>query len=226
MNTKNTLRILSVLAGLAGVAQFAGAQTFGFSIPGVFGGTNVPGVAINGSVTFSGSNTSIFVSNDSSVASSVTGIFLLNPIAADALALVDPLDATSDWDLVNSSLNVDNILSLSVTDSDYFGADLNPAGSPEGIAQGDNLSFSFTMGGTLPIVNLASFGNLQTPHILVRFQSVGDDGERSAAGYGWFEDSTTPPVPEPRLIAPLAVLGLGGLLYARRRIKGRNVKKA
>lgn len=225
MKIKIAFRILSLIAGLAGVAQIAGAQQYSFSIPGVFGSTNLAGVSITGNVTFSGTTTDIFVQNNSSIPSKVTGIFLLNPLAADAVSLDAP--APSDWDLINSSSNVHNILSLGVTSTDYFGADLNPAGSSDGVDQGEFTLFTFTMGGDVTGFNPASYGDSETPHLLVRFQSVGQDGEDSAAGYGWFDDDgTITPVPEPALIAPLAVLGLGGLLYARRRVKNGKAKQA
>ena len=117
-----------------------------------------------------------------------------------------------------------NDLTLSGGDTDYFGAFT-------GISDGDTLNnppppdtgwFTFDLG-----VDLGNSGDFfetwamgaDKPLLIARWQSV--DGERSAKGFTIPGGIPPPPgseVPEPSQIAFLAVLGLGGLLYTRRRL--------
>jgi MYXO-CTERM domain-containing protein len=95
------------------------------------------------------------------------------------------------------------------------------------IDEGASATFTFTMESSVDAVNWLNYGSIGEPTVVIRWQEVGyNDREGSSAGYGWLDTGgTVPPVPEPRLIAPLAVFGLGGLLVLRRRIR-RKAKKA
>lgn len=209
-----------------GLIHTSNAQTYNFSIPTGSGGTNVAGTSASGSVTFAGSTVNLFISNTSSISSTITEVFLLNPIAPDATSLIAPDPGTTNWSLSNDAGSFNNILNnYSSSSTDYFGAVLSPINTGGVLPGNPSTLFSFTLGGT---PDMTSYLGTGVPYLLIRYQTVGEFGEDSAKAYGWFEedDFPTTPVPEPRLIAPLAVLGLGGLLYVRRRIKGKGKKTA
>ena len=93
---------------------------------------------------------------------------------------------------------------------------------------GETLKFEFTMANDITGFNFDTYGSVPNiPQLVFRIQGIADPGNvGSDKAYGWVEGGgDTPPVPEPALIAPLSVLGLGGLLFIRRRIKGK-AKKA
>lgn len=122
----------------------------------------------------------------------------------------------------------------------FFGGYANHAGSTDGkgtgLKEGTSNSFSFDFGNSFGGNDLHDlFYDDNGIHLTVaRWQSVGESGNDSAKALFEidFSDfpSNDPPlssVPEPRLIAPLAVLGLGGWIFARRRYKAKaGAKKA
>jgi hypothetical protein len=57
--------------------------------------------------------------------------------------------------------------------------------------------------------------------VVIRWQSIVGATQTSAKGYGHFT-----PVPEPSQIAALSIVGLGALLFIRRRIKAKRAKSS
>lgn len=224
------------LAGLLGAAATVTGQaifTFDISEDGF---VNENDVSMSGTADFDSlPSFTLSVFNNSVDPSSITELYILKPMTSegrrlDALTLDSVTPTPSgDWDGKKKSPNplneldtdTENILKL--TGDLYFGAALDPPGSSQGISQGDSATFSFTLESLVggESVDWSDYFEKQIPHVVVRWQSVGQNDELSSAGYGYFT-----PVPEPELIAPLAVAGLGGLLWGRRRIRAAKAKRA
>jgi hypothetical protein len=241
MKSNKLLRCALGLLGIFGGLQIANAvETFAFSVPGPIPGTtgyvkDYTDLNASGSVTFDGTTVTLFIENGNDMNSSISKIFLLKPMGIDAVG--GP--GVADWSVSNNLddpasngkpgtilKNNDGPFDFDPYDADaYFGAYSTAASSR--IDEGNSATFTFTMASTTDSVNWANYGDATHPTIVIRWQEVGyGNRDGSSAGYSWLtEDPRVPPVPEPRLIAPLAVIGLGGLLYVRRRIT-RKGKKA
>ena len=72
-----------------------------------------------------------------------------------------------------------------------------------------------------PLFNEADYLTLGEPIIFVRWQAVDTGGLTDAIGEGGWGPGFDPSIPEPSEVAALAMLGLGGILFARRRFTGR-----
>lgn len=248
MKTHNLLRCALSLTGIfVGLSAANAAETFSFSVPG-----SIPGVtgfvkdysdlAASGTVTFDGTSVTLFVQNGNAMNSSISKIYLLKPMGIDAVdgPAANAALGVADWGVFNNLdeptsgggktgtilKNNDGPFDFNPYDADaYFGTAALASGAR--IDEGGSATFTFTMESSTDSVNWLNYGSLNAPTVVIRWQEVGyNDREGSSAGYGWLDaGGTVPPVPEPRLIAPLAVLGLGGLLMVRRRI-ARKAKKA
>jgi hypothetical protein len=244
MNTRSLLLSGSILVAMTALPSLSQAQFFEFSIPedGYINEGYISGLGATGSVTFSGNQLFVSVTNGdsgstdfNSINSHLTKFFLLMPMVAGSKVSVTSLDSSpSGWTMAND-LNaggagpVGNILGISNT-GDYSGA---TAGNPNnGIDQTDTAYFSFTLDADTTSVDWDAYfaagdygdslDNGETPHVAIRWQSIGITGDGgSAAGYGRFT-----PVPEPSQIAALSIVGLGALLMIRRRIKAKRAAKA
>jgi MYXO-CTERM domain-containing protein len=243
MKSNKLLRCALGLMGMLGGYQVANAAyTFAFSVPGPDGIIHredpLPAwhdkLGASGEVIFDGTTVKLFIENGDLVSSAISKVYLLKPMGIDAT----DVDGPAGWDVYNSlddpnkdgkpGTIMNNELGPGGTNvyewdvASYFGTATSDAGTR--IDNGDSALFTFTMASTTNAVNWADYGDPAHPTIVVRWQEV--DGGGSSAGYGWLTDGgVVPPVPEPRLIAPLAALGLGGLLMVRRRIT-RKAKKA
>ena len=231
----NYRKTIAIAMGTWIFASQLAAQIFLYDIDAVNGHVNVPTVGASGQVNFfeeAGQwKSTVSILNDSTVPATITGFYILKPFEFTATALDT---APSDWDLIDGSTaggsdEFGNLL------NEYFNFDGEPgtgadaqylyfgaaADQPnDGITTGNSGLFTFLME-DLSGVDWNDYLAAEVPHIFVRWQEVGLDGEGSAKGYGGFT-----PVPEPSLIGGLAVAGLGGLLWVRRRLtnKGKAAK--
>lgn len=230
-----------VFAGafLIGYTQaFADPVTFNFSLPGTTGGLDEEntdnGVALDltGDVTFDGTNVSLFVKNGTDPDSTITQVYLLKPGGIDATTL-DSTHAGNSWALQNSLSSqgngngngngnqggpLDSILSsLDLESGDYFGA-ATATNDKGNLTADESGSFSFTMVSDLDTEfnDWIGYANSTVPQFLVRWMSVGEDDDFSGAGY-----ANITAVPEPALIAPLGLAGIGCLLVVRRRLRAK-----
>lgn len=236
MKSKQILKFSASLLLISGAAFSLNAQPIElvFNVPGDDGFVNNFPVTASGTVTLDGADVTLELTNGA-YPSMITKVWLLKPLTLGLAVDASTLDTPgAPWTLSNSlnepntGGNPANILSgtIGLTENDYFGAySTSQAGA---LAENTTLSYSWTMNGVDELLDWSRLENPNVgPGIVIRWQTIGDDGEGSAAGYTWlYTDFPTTPVPEPRLIAPLAVLGLGGLLYARRRIKAKKTAKS
>ena len=112
---------------------------------------------------------------------------------------------------------IDGVESPSVTLFDYFGAQLtNPPDNRISFPDYQIFTFQFEPLGALSFANYLTNTDSE-PMAFVRWQNVGPyDG----SGKGWAgQGPSDAVVPEPSQIAFLAILGLGGVLWVRRRRK-------
>ncbi|NDV61124.1 hypothetical protein G0Q06_01530 [Puniceicoccales bacterium CK1056] len=239
MKSHNLLRCALSLTGIfVGIQVASGAETFNFSVPGSIPGVtgfvkDYSDVAASGTVTFDGTTVTLFIENGNAMNSSISKVYLLKPVVGGSNIDTTGVSGVADWSAYNSLADPASngkpgtILSSYVdwNNADYFGAAADSSSAR--IDEGNSATFTFTMASSTDAVNWLGYGDPSTPTIVIRWQEVGyNDRDGSTAGYGWLDTGgTVPPVPEPRLIAPLAVLGLGGLLMARRRLT-RKGKKA
>ncbi|MEX0331610.1 MAG: PEP-CTERM sorting domain-containing protein [Puniceicoccaceae bacterium] len=160
------------------------------------------------------------VTNYGPAESAITGFWLQSPAGGtvDTLAPGSPyIGSTDEWTLDTALPNSMNGPVDQLGDPDnslYFGASSGerldfPTPDPVGY-------FSFDINpDLLPFdeVAWAAQGDATNPLLFVRWQEVfGTESGKGAGGPG-FE----PGVPEPSEVAALAVLGLGGILFVRRR---------
>ena len=98
----------------------------------------------------------------------------------------------------------------------------NPESPPEFPATGTFLFyFSDLKDESFDVAEWYGRSKEMSPLAFVRWQSIDFPQETSAKGFGWGQpgwDPSVVPVPEPSEIALLAMLGLGGLIFARRRL--------
>lgn len=240
MKSNNLLRCALSITGILGVFQLANAaETFAFSVPGDPGEGFVKDYAdlnASGTVTFDGTTVTLFIENGNDMNSAISKVYLLKPMGIDATAV----SGVTDWSHYNNLddpnnggkpgsilKNNDGPIDFNPYDADaYFGAATLEADAR--IDAGVSATFTFTMASSVDATNWLTYG-VGEPTIVIRWQEVGygSDTGGSSAGYGWLDTGgTIPPVPEPRLIAPLAVLGLGSLLMVRRRMTRKAAKKA
>ena len=189
------------------------------TIPDTFGQLNA-GIEVdflfNGDI-LSGAN--VKVTNYGPAESALTGFWLQRPGGGQIVTLGSPTpysgstdDWTADQSLPNSMSGPADLLG-DPDFSNYFGAS---AGERLDIP-GDNVgyfSFSFIPGAEPFSVDAwVAGGTADDPLLFVRWQEVyGSESGKGAGGPGF-----QPGVPEPSEVAALAVLGLGGILFVRRR---------
>jgi hypothetical protein len=219
MKTYSLLKIFALIGSVA-IASTATAQYFAFDIDDSNGHVNVSGAGASGTVDFLTDGTdwtsTVNILNDGTANFAITGFYVLKPMGVDA-TLTSGLDGWSlDDDKFGSVLNEYFQAGKDYTYV-YFGADTN--GANKGIAQGDNAIFNFAMSSTLDAVDWTAYANItDKPHIFVRWQQDDQFGGDSAKGYDWFRRTPNPGIPEPSHIAGMAMLGLGALLFVRRRL--------
>lgn len=186
------------------------------------------GVDASGTVALDAENSTISVDlfNGDANPSVITKFYILKPEDTDGNRLdLDELvsEPNSEWEGVDEldSSTMNGRYKPEGSKKDfyplYFGAE---AGPNSGLSEHDSAEFSFAMEGAGSDWDFESYFAESVPHFFIRWQSVGENGNYSAKGYGSFGGSITP-VPEPAEIGLAGFLGLGGLLYVRRRWKNR-----
>jgi len=224
-----------LISGILLSASVASAQYFEFNIPDIDGGThNNHGVSSFGTVDFESSTIELQVTNNSLLPGRITGFWILKPVTGDVVD--ETAIPVTDWTAVNAlDNNVRNIIKNEVpvtTDlSAYFGAVESAPGdggiwtSPPGAT--NTLAFSFDLVNALDPTDWEAFNwdaylnpnnanYVDTPKVIARYQTVA--GVDSSVGWGGFEETgDIPPIPEPSEIAFMALLGLGGIVWMRKR---------
>lgn len=215
----NKILILSLTALLPLTAQ---ALSYSFEVNSEDASQ---GLVVSGSIDFFSNTGYIDVNlfNEPGTSSYVSGIYFLKP---STLVDVPSLEvAPADWNLatdfdkgvVGGPLGKLGTMSAEDAFDNYFGAVTGPK-NPS-LKSGEQAFFSWEADASFDpeTQSWSIYGNSANPHVIVRWQSVGEDGEDSARGYA-FIDLTVTPVPEPSQIAGLSILALGGVLLLRRRI--------
>ena len=213
MKTKSLIKLFATFGTLAMATVSFGQASFLFDIDDTNGSTNLSGVGASGTVSFdvdAGNwSSTVDIMNDSTVTAMITGFYILKPAEVDATSLDSGL---AGWSLDNDDFG--SLLNEYFTPGKdytylYFGADTQNPGT-NGLAEGNSAIFEFSMGDLsgVDFDEYLAIGDVQ--HIFVRWQGV--NGGNSAKGYDDFE------VPEPSHIAAMAMLGLGGMLFLRRRL--------
>jgi hypothetical protein len=216
--------IITGFLGQSALAQFDG---FTFTVGGATDQGN--SVSAKGDVLFdfTADTATVRIFNSSADPSDLVAFYILKPIAGNGTLTPSSMSGLADWSLETSApsfMNGENGLS-GLSGDLFFGAVANSLGqNGPGIDHtkiGASV-FTFEFDEDLSTSDwLDYFAADQTHHVMVRWQSVGEDGEDSAKFFGGASSGTITPVPEPRLIAPLAVLGILGGVMIRRRIRGR-----
>lgn len=165
----------------------------------------------------------VTVANTSTTDSQIAEFFLLNPVLGLAPTSVTPGDWTLQTELSSTLAQYGGLNPNDPNIGEYFGASYPP---PTGILSGASevFSFGFQAFAFDSDAWMDSFGYEGLPNVFIRWQSVSIDGgsaTNSGKGFydgGGYDPGVDPSVPEPSAIAAMAVLGMGGLLYVRRRL--------
>jgi hypothetical protein len=211
-----------VLVGLVGSGYLLqGQPTFHFTIDDLNGVSNLSGVGATGSLDFGDSSAILLNLTNTTTgwsASSITGVYILKPVTDGSYRPDVTLDSGPlSWVDVGDDGNFHEVWSgmgTGLGNRDeylYFGSEITNNPDQNGILQSSSGAFSFVMD-PLPggdAIDWASYLESGNPHVFIRWQGI-EPGDESAKGYAYFS-----PVPEPSVIAPIAVLGLIGLAYWR-----------
>lgn len=218
-------RTLSAIWAIMGSGLLlSGQPVFHFLIDETEGVRNLTGVGAAGTVDFSIlDEVGLSLTNTSIdwTASFITGVYVLKPTTAggfrpDATLASGP----TAWNDVGDDGNFHEVWSgmgTGLGNSDeylYFGSEIQNNPDLNGLAQGSTAVFSFDVD-SLPegeAIDWAGYLASEIPHVFIRWQGI-QPGDESAKGYAYFS-----PVPEPSVIAPIAVLGLIGVVLWRRRL--------
>ena len=216
--------LLANLAVMGSGLLLSGQPVFHFSIDETEGVRNLTGVGAEGAVDFgildevglSLTNTTI-----DWTASFITGVYVLKPTTGGGYRPdVTLSNGPTAWDDVGDDGNFHEVWSgmgTGLGNKDeylYFGSEIQNNPDLNGLAQGSTAVFSFDMD-DLPegeMIDWAGYLASEIPHVFIRWQGI-QPGDESAKGYAYFS-----PVPEPSVIAPIAVLGLIGVVLWRRRL--------
>ncbi len=190
----------------------------------------------NGSVISDGF-ISVDVTNLGPTDSKIVQFYLMRPTLLGGGSIGEGMGgSTSVYEGLSdpSTWIMDNTLSPAVSgtlgygapnDPRYFGmhtdVSTNPLTIPESLPdypQSGSFMFYFgSLAGQIIDTN-AWYNNPNDPLVFVRWQSVGEDGYDGDSGKGiGGGPNFEPAIPEPSEVALMAMLGLGGLLWTRRR---------
>ena len=160
------------------------------------------------------------------VGSFIDQFYIMRPAGPFDPSLTDTIP-DPEWDLADSLDNqLKNFYPGGVDTDDYFGAEWNGGNSdPLGRIYAPDpdstnprtFHFGYGDGVVFADLDMDSWTNSDTPQLFMRWQGIGQGGW-SAKGFGGpgFEEVV---VPEPSHIAAMAMLGLTGLLFLRRRFR-------
>lgn len=217
MKSKNLLKLFAVGLGIVALPSISLGQVFTFDIDGL-ADPDVGDINASGFIDFSNYNTDgsvhVEVTNNGPTASQITGFYMLRPIYAgteppeyatsDPLFVADPSTWTLESEL-DSQLK--NFGQWDVNQADYVGTkNVSPVENRLDVPETGSFTFYFSPNDP---IDLDAWFSSVTPQVFIRWQAVGG----TASGKG-----TDFVVPEPSHIAAMAMLGLGGLLFVRRRL--------
>lgn len=211
----------------ASLSPLVSGQVYNFDTASASGGSsNLVDIHASGWLDFdTPGKINLFIGNDSSGSwtdSYITGIFLLKPMTTGGTVTDISLDSfpagTSFASPAGNSENF-NGTGTGADESDYFSVGVDPNSPSNGIGLGDNGSFMFEIDSFGDNIDFDSYLVADTPQIFVRFRGIEPNGE-SAKAYAYLDPGTTA-VPEPALIAPLGLAGIGCLLVVRRRLRAK-----
>lgn len=166
----------------------------------------------------------------------VTGVYFLRPEGLTATSL--ELAPNSTWENATGLSNSHGGgLPINTQFSSYFGATVPMAG-PGGPSKGgfgsapnpgnmETFMWSGLAGFNPALVDWDAYAASTSPHVVIRWQSVGDDQKDSAKGYAFVNFQIPPdvtPVPEPQTIALFGMAGLFGILFVRGKVRRMRAK--
>jgi hypothetical protein len=242
MNTpiKTSISLIAVF----GLAVSAIAQSFSFEIPGGIKDPQYTNLSAYGEITFDFSaaipNVVVELTHDSGYftigdsTSVLTGIAVLAPMGVSNLSFLSstPSGWATNYPGGSNPFPQANNVGFDLSGSSYFGIGRSPGKDNTGLESPTESSilFSFAFDFQLPQgMSQADVWDAyvlsEVPQVFVRWQELyepiqGDDTWPGST-IGWNN-----PVPEPSTIGAMSVLGLCGLLWARRRIRGKATRKA
>jgi hypothetical protein len=240
MKNKHLVSLFAALAVFTGVAraQFSPfTADYSFIVAGIVNpgdgqilgqlnaGIEIDFIGVNGGQGWDGtggdflSNMTVRVTNYGPATSAITGFWLMKPVSGSTISLIQDTPytgSTDNWSLDTSLPNTMTGGDGQLGDPDqsnYFGAS---SGERLDIP-GDSVGwFSFDISPKIFPFDVASWVSSSSPDdplLFVRWQEVFESESGKGAGGPGFD----PGVPEPSEVAALAMLGLGGILFARRR---------
>lgn len=246
-------KLISLILAMSAVGATAHGQVFGFEMPDTDGWVNNGENAVNdGTNSASGYvnflTGQVTIENTSTISSQITGIYILKPTTLDTWGEgstlstfpnheVDWFASNADFNSSTGGLQNGGSFDQNTSADLYFGAQRQNGGGSVGIGSVPDLynpltfSFNFTFSGVEnwnDYLTLASVN--ESPHVLIRWQTVENAVLTSSKGYGFFDvwDPDIPPpvqVPEPSEIAAIGFLGMLGLIWGRRRFLNRSKKQ-
>jgi hypothetical protein len=218
---------IALIAAVALSAPLAMGQVFNFTVNGIVnpGDEHLLGQLsseFNVSVTDNGVLTTIDVkvTNTSSAPSALTAWYLQKPanttyLGGGALADGTPADWTADDELGSFLQEFGGSHDADL----YFGAQSGTRLDSQPVNEFGEWSFVFFNDNPgSPVFNENAYFNSGNPLVFARWQAVViNDQLNDESGKGGWGPGFDPSVPEPSEVAALAMLGLGGILFARRR---------
>jgi hypothetical protein len=221
-------KLVSFIAALACLApSVVLGQLFTYNVQGIVnpGDQNIIGqLSATVQVEFQVSGQAkVTVTNTGPANSSITGFYLMRPTAIGGVPTTlngfaaAPSSDPSDWALETSLSETLKNFGGNWDTTKYFGADAGTRLDFPDVAGSSVGTFYFDFDPFL--LDVAAYQNPGMPSVFVRWQAVdlgGNLTDESGKGYGGpgFE----PAIPEPSHVAGLAMLGLAGILYTRRRL--------
>ena len=228
---QNYIKSFSLAAALLAASVVPGFGQYVFS--GTVIGQSDPDVGpLSASVTIDFTQwedgvVEVNVENLGPTTSKLTAFYMAAPLDTDTTPVNDfmlalaPISDPLTWTVQNASQDFGS------PDDAFFGANTHvntdplvyPVPYPQDPTWGSGGEFYFysqTLADATSI-DLSPYMDIANVTVLVRWQTVGDDGEASGKGWGYGRNFE-PAIPEPAHVASLAVAGLAGLLFLRRRL--------
>ncbi|MEY3000289.1 MAG: hypothetical protein RL648_503 [Verrucomicrobiota bacterium] len=215
--------VTGLMALMGSGLLLSGQPVFHFSIDETEGVRNLTGVGAAGEVDFGTIDAVGLTLTNTSIdwtASFITGVYVLKPTTLGGFRPDATLSSgPTAWNDVGDDGNFHQVWSgmgTGLGNNDeylYFGSEIVNNPDLNGLGQGSTAVFSFDMD-SLPVgesIDWAGYLASEIPHVFIRWQGI-QPGDESAKGYAYFS-----PVPEPSVVASMAILGVIGMVLWRRR---------